>query len=142
MDLLTEYRFEDKGNVRVVRTAGGLLGHWAVWTHTAVEIFRTLKEHQGPIEPKWLTLAAQITDANSAFFDTAHGFSGCIAGIHEVLFRQGLMPGIWCLNPEETLSPGQSEEIDRVYEMYPRLNDDAFAAEFLRQEEGRKQLGY
>lgn len=135
-DLLTEYRFQGDGQIHVVRTVGGLLGHWAVWTHTAVEIFRMIRERggKGAIEPEWLTLAAQITDANSAFFDAANGFAGCIAGIHQVLFRQGLMPGIWCLNPDETLSPGQKEEIDRVYGQYPHLNDDAFAAEFLRQE--------
>ncbi len=136
VDLLTEYRFQKDGQAHAVRTVGGLLGHWAVWTHTAVEIFRRIKEcrGKGSIEPEWMTLAAQITDANSAFFDTTNGFAGCIAGIHQVLFRQGLMPGIWCLNPEETLSPGQKEEIDRVYLQYPHLNDDAFAAEFLRQE--------
>ncbi len=136
VDLLTEYRFQEDGRVYTVRTAGGLLGHWAVWTHTAVEIFRRIKERgaNAAIEPEWLTLAAQITDANSAFFDVAGGFAGCIAGIHQVLFRQGLMPGIWCLDPDETLSPGQREEIDRVYRQYPHLNDDAFVAEFLRQE--------
>ncbi len=136
VELLTEYRFQEDGRVHTVRAAGGLLGHWAVWTHTAVEIFRRIKERgtKAAIEPEWLTLAAQITDANSAFFDVAGGFVGCIAGIHQVLFRQGLMPGIWCLNPHETLSPGQREEIDRVYRQYPHLNDDAFVAEFLRQE--------
>ncbi|MBQ7839540.1 MAG: dihydrodipicolinate synthase family protein [Lachnospiraceae bacterium] len=135
-DLLTEYRFADGENVRSVRMVGGLLGHWAVWTHTAVEIFRKLKSQipGSAIDPKWLTLAAQITDANSAFFDTANGFKGCIAGIHEVLCRQGLMPGIWCLNPKEGLSRGQREEIDRVYAQYPHLNDDAFAAEFIKKE--------
>lgn len=135
-DLLTEYRFQEEGRVHAVRTVGGLLGHWAVWTHRAVEIFRKIKERpaNAAIEAEWMTLAAQITDANSAFFDTAGGFAGCIAGIHQVLFRQGLMSGIWCLNPDETLSPGQREEIDRVYRQYPHLNDDAFVAEFLRQE--------
>ena len=86
------------------------------------------------ISPKWLTLAAQVTDANSAFFDTANSFAGCIAGMHEVLRRQGLIKGIWCLDPGETLSKGQAEEIDRVYRMYPRLNDDAFAAAFLEKD--------
>jgi opacity protein-like surface antigen len=80
-------------------------------------------------------MAAQVTDANSAFFDTRNNFAGCIAGVHEVLRRQGLFAGIWCLNPEETLSAGQSEEIDRVYAMYPDLNDDAFVKEFLAGEE-------
>ena len=81
-----------------------------------------------------LTLAAEVTDVNSAFFDTAHAFRGCIAGLHEVLRRQGLMEGTWCLNPEETLSPGQAEEIDRVYRMYPHLNDDTFVKEFLKRQ--------
>lgn len=137
VDLLTEYKFWDGKEVHTVRTVGGLLGHWAVWTHTAVEIFHKIKSRKDKtsIELEWLTLAAQITDANSAFFDTANGFAGCIAGIHEVLHRQGLMPGIWCLNPNETLSEGQKEEIDRVYEQYPHLNDDAFVTEFLQKEE-------
>ena len=81
-----------------------------------------------------MTLAAQITDANGAFFDVRNNFAGCIAGVHEVLRRQGLMKGIWCLNPEETMSAGQSEEIDRVYAMYPQLNDDDFVREFLKKE--------
>ena len=75
-----------------------------------------------------LGLAAQITDSNAAFFDSANAFRGCITGIHEVLRRQGLLEGIWTLNQEEQLSPGQMEEIDRVYKAYPHLNDDAFLA--------------
>lgn len=136
IDLLTEFRFNDETGEKIVRTRGGLLGHWAVWTRRAVEIFRELKalDPNDPIERRWLSLAAQITDANSAFFDASNSFSGCIAGVHEVLRRQGLMEGIWCLNPEETLSPGQSEEIDRVYRLYPHLNDDEFVREFLIKE--------
>jgi hypothetical protein len=76
----------------------------------------------------WLTLGAEITDANAAFFDAANQFRGCIAGIHEVLRRQGLLAGRWCLNPDEDLSPGQAVEIDRVCARYPHLNDDAFRA--------------
>ena len=136
IDLLTEYRFQDGERVRRVRTRGGLLGHWAVWTHTAVQIFRRLRalDPAAPLDPALLTLAAQVTDANSAFFDTANHFAGCIAGIHEVLRRQGLMKGVWCLDPTEALSPGQADEITRVYSMYPHLSDDAFAAEFLANE--------
>ncbi len=78
------------------------------------------------IPSKWLSLAQQITDANAAFFDAANGFRGCIAGLHEVLRRQGLLAGRWCLDPLEDLSPGQMEEIDRVYKEYPSLNDDEF----------------
>lgn len=135
-DLITPYVFEEQGERREVRFVGGLLGHWAVWTNTVVKIFERLKAEavSGRVDPEWLTLAAQVTDCNSAFFDTAHNFAGCIAGVHEVLRRQGLMEGIWCLNPAETLSPGQAEEIDRVYRMYPHLNDDDFVKEFLKKD--------
>jgi hypothetical protein len=37
------------------------------------------------------------------------------------LRRQGLLAGRWCLDPHEDLSPGQSEEIDRVWRSYPHL---------------------
>ena len=136
-DLLTEYKCIIDGEEKSVRCVGGLLGHWCVWTHTAVQYFRAIRDRKpgAPIDAAYLTLAAQVTDANSAFFDTRNNFAGCIAGVHEVLRRQGLFAGIWCLNPEETLSAGQSEEIDRVYAMYPDLNDDAFVKEFLAGEE-------
>jgi dihydrodipicolinate synthase/N-acetylneuraminate lyase len=97
---------------------GGLLGHFACWTQTAVEMVRDPSR----FDP-W-----EVTDANAAFFDAANGFRGCIAGIHEVLRRQGLLEGTWCLDPDEGLSPGQAAEIDRVYAAYPHLNDDAFVA--------------
>jgi hypothetical protein len=108
------------------------LGHWAFWTRTAVD---TLLECQGAlrtkrqVSAKLLQLNAETTDANAAVFDAANGFAGCIPGIHEVLRRQGLLEGNWCLDPDETLSHGQLEEIDRVYAAYPHLNDDAFVAE-------------
>ncbi len=125
-DLLTPYRF---GN-RCLRIAGGLLGHWAVWTRRAVEMLEAA--HQATaLSADWLALAVEVTDANAAFFDPQHNFHGCIAGMHEVLRRQGLMAGRWCLNPQEDLSPGQLEEIDRVYRAYPHLNDDAFVAEHI-----------
>lgn len=112
--------------------AGGLLGHWAVWTHRAVEIFDGIRaERSERLGHEWFVLADQVTDANAAFFDVANNFQGCIAGIHEVLLRQGLLEGRWCLDPEEELSPGQLEEIDRVYRAYPHLNDDAFVRERL-----------
>lgn len=138
-DLLTEYRFCIDGEEKTVRCVGGLLGHWCVWTHTAVAYFRAIRELKPgeAIPASYLTLAAQVTDANSAFFDTRNNFAGCIAGVHEVLRRQGLFAGIWCLNPDETLSPGQSAEIDRVYAMYPTLNDDAFVKAFLAKEQER-----
>lgn len=132
-DLLTPFRFEIDGQTVTKYFAGGLLGHWCVWTKKVAEQFPALKACQGKesIPAQLLTLGAQVTDCNSAFFDVANGFRGCIAGVHEVLRRQGLMEGIWCLNPQETLSPGQLEEIDRVCGMYPWLNDDAFVREFL-----------
>lgn len=102
---------------------GGLLGHWAVWTKSAVEHLEICK--QRPAQPD-LQLAVEVTDSNAAFFDAANGFAGCIAGLHEVLRRQGLLDGIWCLDPNETFGPGQKEEIDRVYRSYPHLNDDGF----------------
>jgi len=134
IDLLTTYEFTDEnGETRSVKFVGGLLGHWAMWTKRVCEMFQMLKDFSKEeyIPKDLLTLAAQVTDCNSAFFDTANNFKGCIAGVHEVLRRQGIMKGIWCLNPAETLSPGQSEEIDRVYRMYPELNDDDFVKEHL-----------
>ena len=111
-----------------IRIAGGLLGHWAVWTHSAVAQFSAIRS--GGL-PAVLTLAQQVTDANSALFDPAHQFLGCIAGLHEVLRRQGILEGRWCLDPAEDLSPGQSEEIDRVCRAYPHLRDDLFVSEHL-----------
>jgi dihydrodipicolinate synthase/N-acetylneuraminate lyase len=115
-----------------LRFAGGLLGHWAVWTSRAVELLarlRSLRESGQAVGDEWFTLAEQTTDANSALFDVAHDFRGCIAGIHEVLRRQGLLEGTWCLDPKEDLSPGQAAEIDRVCRLYPHLTDDEFVAE-------------
>lgn len=128
IDLLTKYRFEKDGKIIEKGFEGGLLGHWSVWTKKAVEIFEKTKaeKNKREISTELLTLAEEVTDTNSAFFDTAHGFSGCIAGLHEILRRQGLMQNINCLNPNETLSPGQAEELDRVQKMYPHLNDDEF----------------
>jgi len=125
LDLLTEFRFGE----RRLRIVGGLLGHWSVWTRKAVELLREIQESPAPT-PELLTRAAQITDSNAAFFDAANGFRGCIAGLHEVLRRQGLLEGSWCLDPKEGLSPGQKAEIDRVHEAYPLLNDDAFIEQY------------
>lgn len=128
VDLLTPFRFEVDGVPVEKRFVGGLLGHWSVWTHSVVQLYQELRPYQDgrDIPAELLARAAAITDCNGAFFDVAHNFAGCIPGVHEVLRRQGLLDGIWCLNPEETLSPGQAEEIDRVYQAYPHLNDDAF----------------
>jgi dihydrodipicolinate synthase/N-acetylneuraminate lyase len=126
IDLLTAFRFDGV----TVRMKGGLLGHWAAWTRRAVELSRQALAAHEP-SAAWLTLAAEVTDSNAALFDAANGFHGCIAGIHEVLRRQGLLEGRWCLDPDEDLSPGQMEEIVRVYRAYPHLNDDDFVREHL-----------
>ena len=133
IDLLTQYNIETSAGQKTARIVGGLLGHWAVWTKRAVELLEQVQIANAdlPIQRQLLTLAAQITDANAAFFDAANSFAGCIAGIHEVLRRQGLIKGIWTLNPNETLSPGQKQEIDRVYKAYPFLNDDDFVKQNL-----------
>ena len=131
VDLLTPYRFNVGGRTVERRVVGGLLGHWAVWTRQAVELLRECHraiESGGPIPVELLRRAVEVTDCNAAFFDAANGFAGCIAGLHEVLRRQGLLEGLWCLDPREGLSSGQREEIDRVYAAYPHLNDDAFVA--------------
>lgn len=129
-DLLTPFVAMREGAPVTVRFRGGLLGHWSVWTKTAVEIFERCKavRDADTVPSDLLALDGQVTDANSAFFDVANRFHGCIAGCHEVLRRQGLLEGIWCLSPGETLSPGQAAEIDRVIAAYPQLADDAFVA--------------
>lgn len=128
IDLVTGYTFQENGKTYHKRFVGGLLGHWSVWTKKAVEMFEYLKAtaDQNHIPREVLELANAVTDTNAAFFDVANNFKGCIAGLHEVLRRQGLFEGTWCLNPDEAMSPGQLEEIDRVYRMYPQLNDDDF----------------
>jgi len=136
VDLLTEFRIQTTRAEKRVRIAGGLLGHWSVWARRAVEQLeevQSLRSCQAPIPAEMLTLAAEITDANAAFFDAANRFAGCIPGIHEVLRRQGLMQSTLCLSPSETLSPGQSEEIDRVFASYPHLNDDEFVRAHLKE---------
>lgn len=138
LDLLTPFRFDagpKPGSGAVERRiVGGLLGHWAVWTSRAVELHaecRRVAASGQPIPVDLLRRSVEVTDANAAFFDAANGYAGCIPGIHEVLRRQGLLEGVWCLDPGETLSPGQREEIDRVCAAYPHLADDAFVREHL-----------
>ena len=130
LDLLTPFAVRRGEDMIEVRIRGGLLGHWSVWTHSAVEQFARIQRAiaAGPIEPALLALDSRVTDCNSAFFDVAHNFAGCIPGCHEVLRRQGLLAGTWCLDPNETLSPGQAEEIDRVCSEHSDLADDAFVA--------------
>ena len=133
LDLLSSYSFNIDGKEFKKRFVGGLLGHWAVWTKNVTEMFERIKAipENGPIPLEFMELAAKVTDANAAFFDAANNYAGCRAGLHEVLKRQGLMKGIWCLDPNEGLSKGQLQEIDRVIETYPELNDDAFVKENL-----------
>jgi dihydrodipicolinate synthase/N-acetylneuraminate lyase len=113
LDLITQYRG--------LRFAGGLLGQWAVWTKRAVEMLEGI--HQDPGLPHWRYVADELTTANAAIFDAANGFKGCIAGVHEILRRQGLMEGIWCLDPNEGLSKDQMFWIDCACEMFPHLAD-------------------
>jgi hypothetical protein len=129
-DLLTPFRFRRGDETVTVWITGGLLGHWCVWTRRVVELVARIHRNraEGAIDPELLALDAAVTDCNGAFFDVANDFRGCIAGVHEVLRRQGLLEGTWCLDPDEGLSPGQAAEIDRVYAAYPELNDDAFVA--------------
>lgn len=127
LDLMTEFDFGG----RRVRFAGGLLGQWAVWTKTAVCHLERIKRRSHSELAGLLTLASQLTDANSAIFDPANSFRGCIPGIHEILRRQGLLEGRRCLDRHEDLSPGQSQEIDRVCKTYPQLQDNAFVQEHL-----------
>ncbi|WP_407267906.1 dihydrodipicolinate synthase family protein [Radiobacillus sp. PE A8.2] len=133
-DLLTSYKINVNGETVQKDIVGGLLGHWAVWTHKAVELLEEIKQvrkNKEQIPAELLSRNIQVTDSNAAFFDPAHHFDGCIPGIHEVLRRQGLLEGRWCLNPDEELSPGQMEEIDRVYRDYPHLHDDEFVKQNL-----------
>ena len=133
-DLLSEYRFRKAEGEGCARIVGGLLGHWAVWTRRAVEMLASIHsvvESRGPVPPEMMALAHEVTDCNGAFFDARNDFAGCIPGVHEVLRGQGLLEGTWCLDPNETLSPGQKEEIDRVSAAYPHLNDDEFVKQHL-----------
>jgi dihydrodipicolinate synthase/N-acetylneuraminate lyase len=129
LDLLTPYRFQVGNENKERRIVGGLLGQWAIWTRKAVELLQAchrLVRKDDSIPAAMLARNIELTDANAALFDAANNFAGCIAGLHEVLRRQGLLEGIWCLDPKEALSPGQKEEIERVYKAYPYLNDDDF----------------
>lgn len=132
-DLVTPFRFASAGGVVERRIVGGLLGQWAVWTKRAVEMLEAIKgvTASGTIDAAWLSRGAALTDANGAIFDASNAFAGCIPGIHEMLRRQGLLRGTWTLDPREQLSPGQSDEIDRVTRSYPWLTDDEFVRDRL-----------
>lgn len=133
LDLLSEYEIQDASGAVRVSCHGGLLGHWACWTRSAVQLLEQCQQaRQARMLPVELTVkAGKVTDCNAAFFDAAHQYTGALSGINEVLRRQGLMTSRVCLNEREQLSPGQLEEIDRVYQSYPELNDDAFVRENL-----------
>jgi hypothetical protein len=130
LDLTLPFDLRDQGVTTRVHIRGGLLGHWSVWTASATKQFEMCRTAQGKgaVSDDLLALDARVTDCNSAFFDVANNFHGCIAGCHEVLRRQGLLEGIWCLDPAEGLSPGQAREIDRVSREHKDLSDDAFVA--------------
>jgi dihydrodipicolinate synthase/N-acetylneuraminate lyase len=132
-DLVTPYRFTVKGAEVEKRFVGGLLGHWAVWTKAAVDLLKEIKSNRmnDRYVDKLLGEGVKVTDMNAAIFDVSNSFKGCIPGIHEVLRRQGLLEGLWCLNPKEKLSPGQQQEIDRVIQSYPEYTDDNFVSRFL-----------
>lgn len=133
VDLLTPFPVSSGGSSRFRFIDGGLLGQWAVWTHRAVDLLSRARSARGGghVETELLREGMALTDANAAIFDAANDFAGCIPGIHEILRRQGLLAGTWCLDPRETLSPGQADEIDRVCRAYPFLTDDSFVAERL-----------
>jgi hypothetical protein len=131
LDLLAPFRFVRDGQPVTVRIKGGLLGHWSVWTRAAVQLLERIHAavEAGSAPMDLLALDSQVTDCNAALFDVAHDFHGCIAGCHEILRRQGLLQGTWCLDPQEGLSPGQAEALSRVQREYPHLTDDAFVAQ-------------
>ena len=134
LDLISPFSFRVGSTTVTKRFAGGLLGQWAVWTSRAIEILEACRDcssNDRDVDAKMLRLAAEVTDANGAVFDAANGFRGCVPGILEVLRRQGLLAGTWCLDPDEVLSPDQSAEIDRVTQAYPHLVDDQFVRERL-----------
>lgn len=133
LDLLAPYEVRRGDATVTLRVKGGLLGHWSVWTRGAVALLARIHAavDAGVADAGLLALDSRVTDCNSAVFDVAHGFAGCIPGCHEVLRRQGLLEGTWCLDPQETLSPGQALEIDRIMREHADLGDDAFVAAHL-----------
>jgi len=134
LDLALPFDLRDRGVTTRTYFSGGLLGHWSVWTATAIKQFEMCRaaRNKETVSADLLALDARVTDCNSAFFDVANNFHGCIAGCHEILRRQGLMQGLWCLDPAEGLSPGQMQEIDRVCREHADLSDDAFVADHLQ----------
>lgn len=141
-DLLTPYRFDVKGQTIEKYFCGGLLGHWAVWTSSAVTLLEKIQQTRGKKNADYtelLQIGITVTDMNAALFDVAHQFHGCIAGIHQILHQQGLLPSIRCLNPAETLSPGQLEELNRIRKAYPAWIDDDFVHTFIGSDTDRQR---
>ncbi|MGB9369017.1 MAG: dihydrodipicolinate synthase family protein [Xanthobacteraceae bacterium] len=128
LDLVTPFTMVVSGKSVTMRIKGGLLGHWSVWVKSAVELLDRIHAvvTGDSVPADVLALDSAVTDCNAAIFDVANDFHGVICGCHEILRRQGLLEGIWCLDPKESLGPGQKQEIDRVCAAYPHLNDDAF----------------
>jgi len=131
LDLLQPFAIPRDGTTVTVRIRGGLLGHWSVWTRAAVQQFNELTQERNATPQHLLALDSIVTDCNSAIYDAAHDFAGCIPGCHEILRRQGLFEGTWCLDENEALSPGQLAEIERIYAQHPHMNDDSFVRENL-----------
>jgi len=134
LDLLCRYTFETRSGTRSARIVAGLLGHWALWTRRAVELLEEIQSitaNDAPVPAEMLVLAGQVTDANAACFDAANGFGRCIPGINEMLRRQALLKGRWCLDPRHELSAGQNEELDRICRAYPTMNANSFVSENL-----------
>jgi hypothetical protein len=137
-DLVTPLRVRTGQRDVVLRFKGGLLGHWSVWTRSAVQLLDKVHAGagKGAVPDDILALDSMVTDCNAVVFDVAHDFAGCIPGCHEILRRQGLLRSIHCLDPKEVLSPGQAAEIDRLYATYPELTDDAFVKQNLERWRG------
>lgn len=131
LDLLQPFAIPRDDTTVIVRIRGGLLGHWSVWTHSAVQQFEEITHERNDTPQHLLALDSVVTDCNSAIYDAAHDFAGCIPGCHEILRRQGLFEGTWCLDENEALSPGQLDEIERVYAQHPQMNDDSFVSDNL-----------
>lgn len=132
LDLMVPFvvRSNDGKSERRARIRGGLLGHWSVWVRSAVAMLDAIHAvpDGAPVPEDILALDSIVTDCNGAIYDAHNNLKGCIPGCLEILRRQGLVEGTWCLDPKEVLSLGQSEAIDRVYAQYPEMNDDIFVA--------------
>lgn len=117
------------GEKREVRFVGGLLGQWAVWTRRAVSTLAMVKRaRKGGLVPaemrELFEEAGEMTEANAVIFDATNDFKGSIAGIGEVLRRQGLTANSKTLESRDSLSPGQSREIEEMLIRHPSLHTE------------------